>query len=113
MVRRRYAVYGGAFLIALMLAVSAAAKQEAVGCANYKISAPGLAVSFTAINAKGITCARADSVLRTFAKSGPTALTTYLGYTCSEQKTTTKHVESVNCRRQALTISARESQTAA
>ena len=111
--RQLLALLGGA-LVACSFSTVAEGKGvvRAVGCGPYKgASTATLVTTFTGVQATGLGCGAADKVLHAFAKTGPTELTSYLGYVCHAYKTKVKSVEAVKCSRSGSAISARETQT--
>jgi len=64
-------------------------------------------VSFSNVKVSGVSCMQGRKVLTALAKSGPTELTLYLGFSCRVAK-----IDAVTCKQQAKTISASETQSA-
>ena len=106
------AMLGGA-LVAASFSTVADGKGAArpLACGSYKgASTAAMVTTFSSIEVTRIGCGAADQVLHAFGKTGPTGLTSYLGYVCHASKTKLTHVEAVKCSKVGSAISARETQ---
>jgi hypothetical protein len=99
---------GALFSLGAGATASAAARGN---CTRYKGGAAGLTDTFTDIDARGVSCHKADEVLGTWANSGPGG--TDLGFSCHARKGAKKDQFHLRCSDATKLITALDTETTA